>query len=235
MTKPRLTTRLEVKALGEREFEGHGSIFGNVDLGGDVVVKGAFKRSLAAHAKGGTTYPPLLWMHDPTRVAGKWHEIREGKDGLEVRGELAATPLGEELHELLKMDAVSGLSIGYQVMDADYDDDGNRLLKEIDLWEISLVSMPMNPLATVTHAKSRLSEAGEYVPLPREFERILRDAGCSRKVAKTLLSRIFDAEDLRDADDPPRDATETVDSEADALQKLADHFMAAAIQSKLRG
>jgi len=187
----KLTIPLQIKALKDREFEGHGSMFGNVDLGGDVVVPGAFKRTLAKHRKDGAL-PQMFWMHDPSRIPGKWLSMSENEDGLVVKGVLADTPLGDEVHTLLEMEAVRGLSIGYQVTDQDYDKDGNRLLKEIDLWEVSVVSLPMNPLAQVTHAKSQLSASGEYVPTSREFERTLRDVGCSQMVAKRIVSKVFD-------------------------------------------
>lgn len=197
---------LEIKALNRREFEGHGSIFGNVDLGGDVVVPGAFSKSLAEHKAAGTL-PQMFWMHDPAQVPGKWTEMHEDEKGLFVKGELANTQLGNEMHELLKIKAVRGLSIGYMTTEADYDKDGNRLIKGVDLWETSLVSLAMNPLAMVTAAKARLSPDGEYVPPEDEqarilreaiadgkkaFERSLRDAGYSRKTAQTLIARHFE-------------------------------------------
>ncbi len=192
MKHNQLTFGLEIKSLNDREFEGHGSVFKNVDLGGDVVMPGAFKRTLEAYAKSGTL-PQMFWMHDPSRVPGKWLSMHEDKNGLAVKGILAKTDLGDEIHTLLKMDAVRGLSIGYNVTynGMDFDDEGNRLLKEVDLWEVSVVSLPMNPLAQVTHAKTRLSAAGEYVPTVREFEQHLRDVGCSRKTAKILVAKMF--------------------------------------------
>jgi len=192
--KTRLQTPLEIKALSEREFEGHGSTFKNVDYGGDIMLPGAFKRSISQHKKTGQ-WPPMFWMHDPSRVAGKWTDMREDANGLYVKGVLADTPLGNEIHTLLKMDAVRGMSIGYSTVDSDYDDDGNRLLKEVELWEVSVVSLPMNPLAQVAHVKSRLSAAGEYVPTPREFEHALRDVGCSQKTAKRIISKVYDDEE----------------------------------------
>lgn len=192
--KPTFTIPLELKSLNDREFEGHGSIFKNIDLGGDRVMPGAFKKSLAEHRKGGSL-PQMFWMHDPTKVIGKWLDMSEDKNGLAVKGVLAPTELGNEIHTLLKMDAVRGLSIGYVTRDQDYDNDGHRLIKEADLWEVSVVSLPMNPLAQVAHVKSRLSATGEYVPTVREFERLLRDVGCSQKIAKTLISKMFDDSD----------------------------------------
>jgi HK97 family phage prohead protease len=203
----KLCVSLEVKSLNDREFEGYGSIFKNVDLGGDVVLPGAFRRSLKEH-KESKQLPAMFWMHDPSRVPGKWLEMHEDKKGLVVRGVLADTDLGNEIHTLLKMDAVRGLSIGYVTRDQDYDNDGHRLIKEADLWEVSVVSLPMNPLAQVAHVKSRLSAAGEYVPTIREFERRLRDVGCSQKVAKIICSKMFDDDDSNGMLDGQRDAEE---------------------------
>jgi HK97 family phage prohead protease len=222
---------LKVKSLSERQFEGHGSIFGNVDLGDDVVLPGAFARSLAERKSSGIL-PGMFWMHDPGRVAGKWLDMKEDKRGLWVKGELAPTPLGDEVHALMKMDAVNGLSIGFQIRDQDYDRDGVRVIKEVDLWEVSVVSLPMNPLARVTHVKTQTSGAGEYVPTPKEFERILRDAGCSRSVAKQLIHLWMEAKD-EPAERAEPSQREAVDADiSGALASIADRMMAEAIRLK---
>lgn len=220
MHKPNITIPLEIKSLSGREFDGHGSIFGNLDLGGDIVIPGAFKRSLAQHKKAGSL-PLLFWMHDPSRVPGKWLEMSEDKKGLAVKGTLAPTPLGDEVHTLLKMDAVSGLSIGYRTIDQDYDSDGNRLIKEAELWEVSVVSLPMNPLAQVTHVKTQLSARGEYVPSIREFETILRDVGCSRDVSKHIIRKVYESECREDAVHSNLDPDSCREDEREAL-KVAD-------------
>lgn len=193
MIRPNITVPLEIKGLNSREFEGHGSVFNNTDYGGDIVMPGAFKRSLAQHKKSGGL-PAMFWMHNPGDVPGKWLEMSEDKKGLAVKGVLAPTPLGDEVHTLLKMQAVSGMSIGYRTLDHDYSEDGNRLIKEAELWEVSVVSLPMNPLAQVTHVKTRLSERGEYVPSIREFEDILRDVGCSLDVSKRIIAKVYEEE-----------------------------------------
>lgn len=221
--KPNLTVSLEIKRLSNREFEGHGSVFGNEDLGGDIVVPGAFAKSLAAH-KAADSLPQMFWMHDPTRVCGKWLEMGEDDAGLWVKGVLAPTPLGDEIHTLLKMDAVRGLSIGYVPTEVDYDKEGRRLIKQADLWEVSTVSLPMNPLAQVAHVKSRLSAAGEYVPTAREFERILREVGCSKTVAKTILSKVNGRED-REA------RRDDVDDDIAAIDALRENLRAEAIRN----
>lgn len=185
-----LTVGFEIKALSAREFEGYGAIFKNVDLGGDVILPGAFKKSLDAMER----LPPMFWMHRPAEVPGKWTKMAEDKKGLFVKGELADTQLGNEVRTLLKMEAVSGLSIGYIPEVTEYSDDGHRLLKEVELVETSIVSLPMNPLARVEAVKTRLSAAGEYVPTPRELENEFRRMGCSKSISRRLVSLIVDEE-----------------------------------------
>jgi hypothetical protein len=112
------------------------------------------------------------------------------------------------------------------VTDVDFDDDGNRLLKSVDLWEVSLVSLAMNPLARVEAMKAaQLSPLGEWVPTQREFEQRLRDAGCSRKVARQIIARLGTEDD----ETPPRgmldgfarrDAGQVEDDETALLKSL---------------
>lgn len=190
-----LNLKLEIKALNEREFEGYGSTFNNVDLVGDIVAPGAFKNSLAEHRAAGTM-PLMFWMHRPDQVAGAWTAMKEDSKGLYVKGILAETQLGNEMRTLLAMKAVRGLSIGFRVLDRTWEDDEEhgavRVIKEVDLVEVSIVSMAANPLADVTASKSRLSAAGEYVPTQREFEQTLRKSGYSRNTAERIALKVFD-------------------------------------------
>ena len=201
----RLTIKnLEIKALSKGEFEGYGSVFGNVDLGGDVVMPGAFKRSLSEH-KATETLPLMFWMHKPDQIPGKWLAMEEDSKGLYVKGVLADTELGRDVHTLLGMKAVRGLSIGYATRDQDFTDDGVRLLKDVELFETSIVSIAMNPRAEVFHAKSRLSERGEYVPELAEFKRrceeFFRQEGISRNNAEMFVSNMFKASTAVNADE----------------------------------
>ena len=196
-----LTVPFEIKASTDaRTMDGHGAVFGNLDLGGDIVLPGAFAASLATHKAAGSM-PAMFWMHQWDKVPGKWDEITEDDTGLSVRGTLAETPLGDEIRTLTQMKAVRGLSIGYQALEVDYTADGDRLLKVLDLGEVSIVSLAMNPLALIEGVKTRLSASGEYVPTRREFERTLRDVGCSTKTAKRIISNVFSDEPSRDGGD----------------------------------
>lgn len=223
----KMSLSLDVKGADERKIEGLGAVFGNRDLGGDIIVPGAFTKTLRDPPN---TIRPMLWMHNPDRVAGRWDDLAETDDGLRVKGTMADTDLGNELYTLVKMGAVGAMSIGYQTVDYSFDKKGNRLLKEIVLHEVSLVSMPMNPLAQIQYVKSRLSATGEYVPTIKEFERILRNAGCSASTAKLIGYKLRSIEEEPDerSGESPRNAED--DDVARALKEIAEKIEASAIR-----
>jgi uncharacterized protein len=130
-------------------IEGYASLFGRRDQGGDVVQKGAYAVSLKALAAAGRRVK-MLWQHDPARPIGVWEEVREDATGLYVKGRiLDEVAQGREAAALLAAGAIDGLSIGYRTLRAERDGKGNRLLAELELWEVSLVTFPMLPEARV--------------------------------------------------------------------------------------
>lgn len=193
-----LDVEFEVKAGYEDEekgvFSGYGSIFGNKDLGNDVVVQGAFSKSIASK---GAKAVKLLYQHRQDEPIGVFDEIIEDRRGLKVKGRLAmGTQRGREVYELMKMGALDGLSIGYRVDPKGYDYDDKRkrrYLKSVDLMEISAVTFPMNPRARVAAVK------GTEMTV-REWEKALRDVGnLSNSEAKAAASAVAKALDQRDA------------------------------------
>ncbi len=131
------------------EISGHASLFGAADQGGDVVQRGAYGGSLARLAQAGHGVK-MLWQHDPTRPIGVWDEVREDERGLFVKGRLLLeVQAAREAHVLLQAGAIDGLSIGYRTLRAEKAAGGQRLLHEIELWEVSLVTFPMLPQARV--------------------------------------------------------------------------------------
>ena len=180
---------IEIKATDEasRTFEGYGSVFNNVDRGGDIVAPTAFAKSIASKK------PVMLFQHDPNKVIGVWDEISTDEHGLKMKGRFVDTALGNEVYTLVKEKAVSGLSVGYRTTDYEYNADGHRLLKEVDLWEVSVVTFPMNVEATIDAVKA----AGMS---KKEVEETLRDAGFSRSVAKALIAGGYDAISPREAE-----------------------------------
>jgi uncharacterized protein len=125
-------------------FAGYAAIFGRPDRGGDVVKAGAFARSLQ---RGGRQSVPLLWQHAPGRPIGRIDSLKEDQRGLRVIASLSGGAAGREAAALLKEGAVRGLSFGYRVRAAH--GEGPRELTELELVEISLVTMPMQPRALV--------------------------------------------------------------------------------------
>ncbi|NIY72663.1 HK97 family phage prohead protease [Marivivens donghaensis] len=128
---------------------GYASLFGAVDQGGDIVERGAYAASLKRlAAKGGAV--KMLWQHDPAQPIGIWDEVTEDDRGLRVKGRLLTdVAKGREAAALIEAGAIDGLSIGYRTLKASKDAQGRRLLTELDLWEVSLVTFPMLPEARV--------------------------------------------------------------------------------------
>lgn len=124
-------------------IEGYASLFGKSDQGGDVVVSGAYQRSLDQLKTAGRQIK-MLWQHDPAQPIGIWDEVREDSKGLYVKGRLLMdVRQGREAAALIEAGAIDGLSIGYRTRKASKDTSGQRLLAELDLWEVSLVTFPM--------------------------------------------------------------------------------------------
>lgn len=132
-------------------FEGYASIFNVVDRGNDLILPGAFKRSLHERGKKGIKF---LWQHDPKEPVGILDEIYEDARGLYVRGRLILdVERAREACQLLSAGALDGLSIGFHTLKSKQRSDGVRLLEQVDLWEISLVTFPMNEQARISSFK----------------------------------------------------------------------------------
>ena len=140
------------------QIEGYASLFGLTDQGGDVVVKGAYAASLKRLEVRGDKVR-MLWQHDPTRPIGVWEEIREDDKGLWVKGRLLPEiAQAREAAALIAAGAIDGLSIGYRTISAERDGKGRRLLNEVELWEVSLVTFPMLAEAKVGRKSDRAFE-----------------------------------------------------------------------------
>lgn len=128
-------------------ISGYASLFGLPDQGGDVVQPGAFAASLADPDRAGVK---MLWQHDPAQPIGVWEELREDGRGLWVAGRLLPEVLrAREAAALIAAGGLDGLSIGYRTKRATRDGQGRRLLAEVELWEVSLVTFPMLAQARV--------------------------------------------------------------------------------------
>jgi len=151
------------------KIEGYASLFGTCDQGGDIVRKGAYAASLK-RLNTEKRRVKMLWQHDPAQPIGIWDEVREDEKGLYVKGRLLdSVGRGREAAALIEAGAIDGLSIGYRTVKASKNDKGRRLLTELELWEVSLVTFPMLPSARVG-AKGETPEVDALRELAAAFE-----------------------------------------------------------------
>ncbi len=165
----------DVTLIDGHVIAGYASVFGESDQGGDIVSAGAYTKSLAALANRNIRVK-MLWQHDPREPIGVWDEVREDQRGLFVQGRLLPeTQRGREAAALVAAGAIDGLSIGYRTRKASKSG-GGRILHEIELWEVSLVTFPML-------AEARVGAKGETPPIDdlRELAAAFRSA--SRNLA----------------------------------------------------
>ena len=190
----RLNVPFEIKSVSDTgEFEGYASVFGVEDSYGDVVMPGAFKRTLEEWSKKGRL-PVMLWQHKSDEPLGPYTEMKEDEKGLFVRGRflIEDDPLARRAHAHLKAKSIGGMSIGFIMRDYEYDKQlGVYKLTDIDLWEVSIVTFPANDEARVSEVKSAL-DRGE-IPSEIEVERALREAGFSLPQAKAFMAKGYGA------------------------------------------
>jgi len=169
-------------AQNEGMFTGYAAVTGNVDLGNDIILKGAFQDSLA---KTDPSKVRVLWQHDWNNPIGKTFSMQEDDKGLRVDGELLLDiERARDTRTLIKNNAIDGLSIGFTIDDFSYDNN-TRVIKKLTVHEYSFVTFAMNPQAIVNDIKSCKLES------VRDCEHYLRDVCMlSRSEAKTLISKI---------------------------------------------
>jgi len=144
---------IEIKSINaDGSFEGFASVFGHEDLSGDVVEPGAFKDSINRRGISGIK---MLFQHDPNQPIGVWQELKEVPRGLYARGKLMMeVARAREVLSLMIAGALDGLSIGFRTIRAHKSKNGTvRHIEKVDLWEISIVTFPMQPLARVSAVK----------------------------------------------------------------------------------
>ena len=128
---------LKIKAVDDTgTFTGMGAVYSNTDLGGDRCLPGCFARTLAS----GKNFP-LLWQHDPSSPIGTC-KVTDTPQGLQVDGTLLLQdPTAQKAYTFMKAGVIKGMSIGFETLQSTMDGDV-RQLKELKLWEISVVTFP---------------------------------------------------------------------------------------------
>jgi len=147
------------KRVKTGQFEGYASVFNRVDRGNDLILPGAFEHSLRDRGAGSIK---LLWQHDPKRPVGVIDEIFEDKHGLYMRASLMLDlEKADEAYRMLTAGVLDSMSIGFHTLKSHKRHDGVRLLEKVDLWEISLVTFPMNEAAKILSIKADTAPAQE--------------------------------------------------------------------------
>ena len=194
----------EIKSLNEDgTFEGLLSPYNNIDDGNDLVEPGAFTKTLATY---GNTVP-MLWQHDPTSPIGQLTLIDQ-PDGLHCKGQfLLDIPEAIKAYKLLRAGVIKGLSIGYEAVKSQVLS-GVRHLTEIRLYEGSVVTFPMNPLAQVSSIKAgRKFSADTQEKIGKCAEHI--------KSACDILADILS--EFADPDEGSPDSTDDTDTKSAAI------------------
>ena len=214
-------------------FSGYGSVFGEIDLGNDIVEKGAFSETLQEWGQKGQL-PQMFWYHNNEEIIGEWTKMVEDEKGLYVEGKLWIN--GEnrletsvKAYNVIKSNSVKGLSIGYSVSSGglDYQEqaDGTviRKLKKVKLFELSIAPWAMLPQASVTAVKSMIDNDGNVLS-KREVEKILRDSGLSKRQSQAFIARGYEGIE-RDAktelESIERDAQFDLSGVLESLKKLS--------------
>lgn len=154
-----LETKIDLADSGE--ITGLAWPFGTPDRIGDVIEKGAFN---------GMALPlPMLFGHDLNDPVGTWTEAAEESDGLRVKGALLIKDVSRarEVHALVGAGAVRGLSIGFRTKKAISRKGGGRTISQLELLEVSLVTVGMHPGAKVISAKSAITAINLAVAINR--------------------------------------------------------------------
>lgn len=185
-------------------FEGLASVYGNTDLGGDIVMPGAFKEFAFTKDQ----HIRILDGHNTRAPIGKG-KLTDTHLGLAIKGQLEMTVArAREVHALMKAGIIDGLSIGFDILPNGFkvSEDGlTRQLTGLKLWEVSTTPFPMNQAATVSSVKEL-----QRATCVRDVEDLLRDVvGLSRSQAKLHASAIWKTKSgLRDAGEDEREVAQ---------------------------
>jgi HK97 family phage prohead protease len=190
---------LKIKSVDEAgRFTGVGAVYNNVDLGGDKILPGAFTRTLA-----GAKQFPMLWQHNPSDPIGSV-KVPDTSQGLMVEGQLLMSdPTAKKAYQFLKAGIIKGLSIGYETMKSAFVGDV-RELQELKLWELSVVTFPMNESAMVTGIKAMSDDdrSKHFKAIDMHRKSIDRAQRGIREHLKSLFDGFDDDDDSDLADDP---------------------------------
>ena len=183
-----LTFRAEEYEEETGIFSGYAAVYGNIDSGGDVIEPGAFTKTIAE----GWERVKILALHNDCWLPiGRPLELREDSNGLFIKAKVSDTSMGRDIKVLLKDGVLNELSIGYDPVVFDYDENGIRHLREVKLWEVSVVTWAMNQEAVITDYKQLGEDADRATKLVAD---VAADIKAGRKISGARLKALQDAQ-----------------------------------------
>lgn len=149
----------ELKANFEkRRIEGYASIFGNVDMGDDITHKGAFSKTVKERMPKGS----IKFMRDHHVLLGMPETLEEDSKGLLTVNRVSKTQIGDETLEMVADGTLTEMSFGFDIIKSDFTEEGGkeiRNIREVKLWETSVVTWGMNPDTEILGVKAILEDA----------------------------------------------------------------------------
>ena len=198
VTREYKAVRFNVENVDEDsgEFSGYAAVFGNRDNGDDIIEKGAFSKTIREEFD----RIKILSQHNDCELPiGKPLELREDEKGLYIRGKISDTQKGRDVRTLLKDGVLNELSIGYDAIIFDFDsEEGARHLKEIRLWEVSIVTWAMNDQAKIDEVKSLTESLKEAKSIAEELKLEAKAGKMSRTRLDALKPFIAVVRELAD-------------------------------------
>lgn len=232
---------IEIKAdIEKNQIEAYASTW-DKDLGGDTIVKGAFKKTIAERFSGGQKRDiKVLWQHDMSAPLGLPIHMEEDSKGLYTVSKISNTPLGQQAMQLAIDGVVDKMSIGYDAIKSKDDGTGGRILSELKLYEYSLVTFPMNEKAGILQAKDMQASEALWSLLQKagvtDLAQLVKNTNTGVKAMSEELREALQtaidsmqavvdlaADELGDDADPADDdveATEELEKSLKALQNI---------------
>jgi len=219
--------QLKFNSESDGEFEGYASVFNRDDAVNDTILPGAFAKSLTSGRN-----IKMFVNHGQHEVpVGDWTSMKEDEHGLLATGKIDFNHKdGPTVYSALKRGAMDGLSIGFTLKDADFDikdgeDDsffgGNRIIKNLQLMEASIVSFPAEGAARISAVKA---DVPGLITL-KDFEDYLRDAGgFSKSMATALVSQLVNVSRGDPVDDDQRIAKQIGAEALSILTEMRKRF-----------
>lgn len=170
--------------------KGYGSIFGNVDSDGDIINKGAYKKTIQENG----SRVKYLYQHDMDKPIGKMVHLEEDDKGLVFEAQVPKTRLGMDVIELMKAGVITENSVGIlpiqKGMNGQY-----RELNEVKLFEVSAVTLAANDQAMIVDVKGNNDPEKIYKRFDN-MAKLIRKGEISDELGYALEAEIYKLKSL---------------------------------------